>query len=59
MERASPADLRKSLELVEVFKLAGIHFVPVPVQSKEDHEDLIQKVIFVLDQMEQEASKNE
>ncbi|WBA79591.1 DUF1382 family protein [Endozoicomonas sp. GU-1] len=57
MERASPADLRKSLEIVEVFKSAGIMFVPVPVASKADHDDLIAKVFAALAEMKAKASE--
>lgn len=41
MQRASPVELRKALEVVETLKKAGVLFVPMPVLNKEDHERLI------------------
>ena len=36
MERATPVQMRKSLEVVEVFKKAGLRFVPIPVIDEAD-----------------------
>lgn len=36
MERASPADMRRSLEMVEALRVAGILFIPMPVENTEE-----------------------
>jgi phenylacetate-coenzyme A ligase PaaK-like adenylate-forming protein len=36
IEKASPAQMRKSLEIVEAFKQSGIMFVPVPVLNETE-----------------------
>lgn len=38
MNKCSPVEMRKSLDLVGVFKKAGIRFVPMPVFDDEDHK---------------------
>lgn len=39
MKRATPVQMRRSLEIVEELKKGGIHFVPVPVFDEGDFED--------------------
>lgn len=41
MERATPVQMRKSLELSMSLRDAGIRFVPLPVMSEVDHTRLI------------------
>lgn len=36
MNKASPIDMRKMLDVVDVLKRAGIMFVPIPVLNDED-----------------------
>lgn len=36
MNKASPIDMRKMLDIVDSFKRAGIMFVPVPILNDED-----------------------
>lgn len=40
MNRANPIDMRKSLKVADEFKKAGILFVPMPVLSKKDGDEL-------------------
>lgn len=40
MNRASPAQLRKSLEVASAFAKAGINFVCMPVVDEADHANL-------------------
>lgn len=37
MNKASPLDLRKAIEVANIYVKAGILFVPMPVLSEEDH----------------------
>lgn len=41
MNRASPADLRKSLEVANTLAKHGIGFVCIPTLSDEDRDQLI------------------
>ena len=36
MNKATPVQMRKSLEVVEAFKKAGLWFVPMPVIDETD-----------------------
>lgn len=45
MNRASPAQLRKSLEVASAFAKAGINFVCVPVVDEADHANLASQAI--------------
>lgn len=40
MNRASPVEMRKALEVVQVLKDAGILFVPIPVLNEAQHNQL-------------------
>ena len=40
MNRAKPVDMRKALETVQALKDAGILFVPIPIMSEAQHEQL-------------------
>ena len=40
MNKASPVDMRKALETVQALKDAGILFVPIPITSEAQHEQL-------------------
>ena len=50
MERASPVEMRKCLELVDQLKKAGIAFMPIPII--EDQEELYQMLTEKLDIIE-------
>ena len=56
MERANPADMRKSLAAADEFKKAGILFVPMPVLDKEDGRKLAIEAFRRLDVLEKVAS---
>lgn len=51
MNRASPADLRKALDVVDAYIKAGILFVPMPVLGEADHRMLVDKADSRLDQI--------
>ena len=57
MNRANPLELRKALELAHAFVTAGIDFVPVPVLTQDDKNELAMDVQTRLKQIEKEASK--
>ncbi|MER1454248.1 MULTISPECIES: DUF1382 family protein [Enterobacteriaceae] len=59
MNRASPVDLRKSLEIANHLARIGIRFVPIPVASEEDFQTLAAELSRRLEQMAVEAEKNE
>jgi len=52
MKRASPADLRKALELAHELVAAGVLFVPMPVTGKSDHAALVEQSAQRLEKME-------
>lgn len=55
LERASPIQLRKALELANVFVKLGVNFVPVPVSSDEEQRALVEQALAKLARMEQDA----
>lgn len=55
LERASPAQLRKALELANVFVKMGVNFVPVPVSNEAELVELVQKSFEKLKEMERQA----
>ena len=59
MNRASPVDLRKSIEIANHLAHIGISFVPIPVASEEDFQKLAAELSRRLEQMAVEAEKNE
>lgn len=52
MERAKPAQIRQSLEIVEQLKRAGIRFVPIPVFDDQDYEDIMEKLHRRIDRLD-------
>ena len=59
MNRASPVDLRKSLEITNHLAHIGIRFVPIPVATEEEFQVLAAELSRRLEQMAVEAEKNE
>lgn len=57
MIRASPSELRKSLEAARAMVQAGILFVPMPVLSQQDQAELANQMQNRLDTMAVEAKK--
>jgi hypothetical protein len=55
IERASPAQLRKALELANLFVKMGINFVPVPVASEEEQRAFVEQSLAKLAKMERAA----
>lgn len=52
MNRASPADLRLSMEAVDCMVKAGVNFVPVPILSIDHQAELIEQMKTALETME-------
>ena len=59
MNRASPVDLRKSLEAAHMLASIGIRFVPIPVATEEEFQELSVELSRKLEQMAVEAEKRE
>ncbi|MBX4738293.1 MULTISPECIES: DUF1382 family protein [Klebsiella] len=59
MNRASPVDLRKSLEIANRLALIGVRFVPIPVATEEEFQALAAELSRKLDQIAVEAEKSE
>ena len=54
MNRAIPADLRKSLAIAQAFAKGGIDFVPMPVINEEDKAAQVAELQRRLEQIEKE-----
>ena len=59
MNKASPVDLRKSLEIANHLARIGIRFMPIPVATEEEFQTLADELSRRLEQMAVEAEKNE
>lgn len=59
MNRASPVDLRKSLEMANSLAQIGIRFVPIPVATEEEFQTLLATAHIRLDKFAVEAEKDE
>ncbi|EMQ1504157.1 TPA: DUF1382 family protein [Klebsiella pneumoniae] len=59
MNRASPVDLRKCLEIANRLALIGVRFVPIPVATEEEFQALSAELSRKLEQMAVEAEKSE
>jgi len=52
IERASPTQQRKSLEVANLFVKMGVGFVPIPVASEAEYDALAKKALDKLAEME-------
>ena len=59
MKRASPVDLRKSLEIANNLTHIGIRFVPIPVATEEEFQTLAAELSRRLELMAVKAEKND
>jgi hypothetical protein len=57
IERASPAQLRKALELANLFARVGVNFVPVPVANDEEQRALVEQALGKLAEIERAEEK--
>lgn len=51
MNRASPVELRKALEVANALTKAGIRFVCMPVRDEADHSNLAEQAAERLEQI--------
>jgi hypothetical protein len=56
MNRATPVQMRKSLEVVETFKKAGLWFVPMPVFDEDDFRNRVSEMEAKLKEVERRAN---
>ncbi|HDH0729673.1 TPA: DUF1382 family protein [Klebsiella oxytoca] len=59
MNRASPVDLRKSIEIANHLAHIGIRFAPIPVATDEEFQALAAELSRKLELMAVEAEKSE
>lgn len=57
IERASPVQLRKALELANLFVKIGVNFVPVPVANDEEQHALVEQALAKLAEIERDADR--
>ena len=57
VNRANPVELRKAIELAHAFVTAGIDFVPVPILTQDDKNELAMDVQTRLKQIEKESTQ--
>lgn len=58
IERATPVQLRKALEIANLFAKTGIRFVPMPCTDDAEYARLMQQSIAKLVEIEAVASNN-
>lgn len=59
MNKASPVDLRKSLEMAKMLAQIGIRFVPIPVETEEEFHQLTGELNRRLEIFAQKAERDE
>ena len=58
MERCSPVEMRKNLQVVEQFKKYGIDFAVVPVRDGDHKNELIAQGNEVLEELAKSIEQN-
>lgn len=58
MNKASPVDLRKSLEMAKMLAQIGIRFVPIPVETEEEFQRLSGELNSRLELFAQQAERD-
>ena len=58
MQKATPIQMRESLQIVDELKRAGIRFVPMPVVDDADFMDRMIEVTYKLDEIEKIANQS-
>ncbi len=58
MNKASPVDLRKSLEMAKMLAQIGIRFVPIPVETEEEFQRLSGELSRRLELFAQQAERD-
>lgn len=51
MNKASPVEIRKCLEMANILAHAGVRFVPVPVTSDDEFNSLVSHSYGILDKI--------
>lgn len=59
MNKASPIEMRKALDLARLMADYGILFVPMPVSSEEEFNSKASEAFDALDRMTAEAERSE
>lgn len=59
MNKASPVDLRKSLEMAKMLAQIGIRFVPIPAATEEELQQLSGELNRRLEIFAQKAERDE
>ena len=57
MNRANPADLRKAIEMANVYVKAGVMFVPIPVLNEADRAAKMLEAELAIESLLTEAEK--
>lgn len=55
MNRSKPTSIRAALVLAQTFARHGVLFVPMPVASQQEHDELVAKAWAKLDELEANA----
>lgn len=59
IECASPVQLRKALEVANLYAKMGINFIPVPVTSEAEQNELADRAFAKLEEIERAADAAE